>query len=596
MGIEDYAFIGDTRTGALVHRDGSLDWLCLPAFDGSACFAALLGGPENGRWSLRPAAAASSTRRQYRGETLVLQTEWETASGAVRLIDCMPPGEGPPRVVRVVEGIEGRVEMRMELTIRFDYGWIVPWVRTEGGVLRAVAGPDALELRTPVRHHGQDLSTVATFEVKAGERIPFVLTWYPAHREAPPPLDALGAIQEAETWWRRWVARCTYQGPWRDAVIRSLLTLKALIFAPTGGIVAAATTSLPEWPGGVRNWDYRYVWLRDATFSLHALLAAGFHEEAIAWREWLLRAVAGTPRQLNIMYGLHGERRLPELVLDWLPGYAGSRPVRTGNAAALQHQTDIYGELMDVLHFSRRSGIPPDANAWRVQQLMMEDLERTWALPDEGLWEVRSHPRQFTHSKVMAWVAFDRALRAIEQDGVDGPRDRWRRIRDTIHREVCARGWNSDQAAFTQSYGSTTLDASLLMMPLVGFLPADDPRMVSTLAAIERELIDNGLVRRYQAEAAEDGLPGGEGAFFLCSFWLVDNYALAGRMDEALALFERLLSLRNDVGLLSEECDPATGRLLGNFPQTFSHVGLINTAFNLTPGMRPKPALDRHRR
>lgn len=593
MAIEDYALIGDTRTAALVSKSGSIDWLCLPRFDSGACFASLLGDPHQGRWSLHPVkCSVLATRRRYRGDTLVLETEFATDTGAVRVIDCMPPGEERPNVVRLVEGIRGEVALEMELIIRFDYGRVVPWVRTQDGVLHAVGGPDALTLRTPVEHHGENLTTVSEFVVRPGERVPFVLSWHPSNEPAPAPIDAPRATAAAEAWWRDWSGCCTYAGPWRDAVVRSLITLKALTYSPTGGMVAAPTTSLPEHLGGVRNWDYRFTWLRDATFILYALLDAGFTDEACAWREWLLRAVAGAPEQLQIMYGVAGERRLPELTLEWLPGYAGSAPVRVGNAATTQQQLDVFGEVMDALHQARRAGIPPDPQAWRVQRKLMEFLETKWRDTDEGIWEIRGPRRHFTHSKVMAWVAFDRAVKAVEDFGADGPVERWREIRDAIHEEVCAKGYDHDKRAFTQSYGSRVLDAALLLIPLVGFLPADDPRVVSTVAAIERELLQDGFVLRYRTDQCEDGLPGNEGAFLLCSFWLADNYMLLGREREAHALFERLLALRNDVGLLSEEYDPVTGHFLGNFPQAFSHVGLVNTAFNLAQRERA-PAQQR---
>ncbi|MGE0868176.1 MAG: glycoside hydrolase family 15 protein [Kofleriaceae bacterium] len=593
MAIEDYAIIGDTRTAGLVSTSGSIDWLCLPRFDAGACFASLLGEPRHGRWSLSPVDGnVRSVRRRYRPDTLILETELATDTGVVRIIDCMPPDEDIPNVVRLVEGMQGAVAMRMELIVRFDYGWVVPWVRTTDGVLHAVAGPDALVLRTPVKHHGEELTTVADFVVRAGEQVPFVLSWHPSQLPDPGPLDAATAIASAEVWWRRWTARCTYEGPWRDAVVRSLITLKALTYSPTGGLVAAATTSLPERLGGVRNWDYRYTWLRDATFTLYALLLGGYAEEACAWREWLLRAVAGAPEQLQILYGVAGERRLPEQTLSWLPGYAGSAPVRVGNAAVHQLQLDVYGEVMDALHSARRAEIPPDLLAWRVQRKLLDFLESNWRAPDEGLWEVRGPRQQFTHSKIMAWVAFDRAVKAVEECDWEGPVERWRAIRAAIHDEVCAKGYHPDKRAFTQAYGSATLDASLLMAPLVGFIRPDDPRMISTVDAIERELMRDGLVARYQTHETEDGLPPGEGAFLLCSFWLVDNYALMGRDAQARALFEHLLALRNDVGLLSEQYDPVTRHLLGNFPQAFSHVGLVNSAFNLTPRQRA-PARER---
>jgi GH15 family glucan-1,4-alpha-glucosidase len=513
----------------------------------------------------------------------VLETEFATPTGVVRVVDCMPPDEDIPNVVRLVEGVEGRVSMRTELVVRFDYGWIVPWVRTVDGVLRAVAGPDALAVRTPVRMHGENFTTVADFTVSAGESIPFVLSWHPSNDPPPPELDAAVAIDAAEAWWRTWAAHATYDGPWREAVVRSLITLKALTYTPTGGIVAAATTSLPERIGGVRNWDYRYSWVRDATFTLYALLTGGFQEEACAWRDWLLRTVAGAPSQLQIMYGVAGERRLPELTLDWLPGHEGSVPVRIGNAAVSQLQLDVYGEVMDSLYQARRIGISVDPFAWNVQLKLLEFLETGWREPDEGIWEVRGRRRHFTHSKVMAWVAFDRAVRSVEAMDVDGPVERWKGIRRIIHEEVCTRGWDPRRRTFTQAYGAPALDASLLMLPLVGFLPATDARVTGTVAAIERELVEDGFVRRYSTHESDDGLPPGEGAFLLCSFWLADAYALMGRFEDARALFERLIALRNDVGLLSEQYDPAARRFLGNFPQAFSHVGLVNTACNLTP-------------
>jgi len=590
--IENYALLGDTRAVALVGTTGSIDWLCLPRFDSGACFAALLGEPNHGRWLLAPAAEVpKQTRRSYREGTLVLETEFTTTTGTVRIVDFMPPDEDIPNLVRVVEGVDGEVAMRMELIIRFDYGWIVPWVRRVDGVLSAVGGPDALALRTPVTTHGENLTTVAEFTVHAGERVPFVLSWYPSNGAPLPPLDTDVALVSAAKWWRKWSDHCDYQGPWRDAVVRSLVTLKALTYCPTGGIVAAATTSLPEWIGGVRNWDYRYCWLRDATFTLYALLLSGYRDEACAWRDWLLRAVAGDPAQLQIMYGVAGERRLPELTLDWLPGYAGSLPVRAGNAAVQQLQLDVYGEVMDALHQAARAGIAPDHDAWSVQRKLLDFLESNWQKPDEGIWEIRGPRRQFTHSKIMAWVAFDRAVKAVERSKASGPVARWRALRDTIHREVCTKGYDPAKRAFTQCFGSSELDASLLTMPLVGFLPPKDTRVVGTVEAIERELLQDGFVLRYRTDG-KDGLPPGEGVFLLCTFWLADNYALMGRENDARALFERLLSLRNDVGLLSEQYDPASRRFLGNFPQAFSHVGLINTAFNLTPRHRA-PAEER---
>jgi GH15 family glucan-1,4-alpha-glucosidase len=588
--IEDYALIGDTQTAALVGRNGSIDWLCLPRFDADACFAALLGDPQHGRWLLGPAGGEQAHHRRYRGDSLVLEHEFRTPTGTVRLIDCMPPRAREPDLVRVVEGVSGHVDMRMELIVRFDYGDIVPWVRTIDGVFRAIGGPDALSLWSPVVAHGVDLTTCAEFTVRAGDRIPFVLAWHPSHEQPPKPIEAFEAVHDTAAWWEDWSRHCTYQGPWRDTVMRSLITLKALTFAPTGGIVAAATTSLPERPGGVRNWDYRFCWLRDATFTLYALIVGGFTAEAAAWRDWLLRAVAGSPEDTQVMYGCAGERRLIELDLPWLPGYEGARPVRIGNDAVSQLQLDVFGELMDVLHLARRTGLDRSEPSWALQRALLRFLEQGWREPDHGIWEVRGPRRHFTHSKVMAWVAFDRAVRAVEHGGLEGPVDAWRRIRDEIHSEVCAHGFDPARGTFTQFYGSRQVDASLLLLPLVGFLPPFDSRMLGTVRAIERELLCDGLVQRYPMDkesASIDGLPPGEGAFLACSFWLADNYALQGRRDEAVTLFERLLALRNDVGLLSEQFDPVAARLTGNFPQAFSHVGLINTARNLAQAHGP---------
>ena len=587
LAIEDYALIGDLQTAALVGRDGSIDWLCLPHFDSGACFAALLGSPGNGRWLLAPADPVLATRRRYRGDTLVLETEFETASGCVRLVDFMPPRGAEPDLVRIVEGVRGTVRMQMELVIRFDYGWIVPWVRQLDGHLRAIAGPDAVSFWSEVPAHGEDLTTRAAFEVHAGDRVPFVLAWHPSHVPPPARLDALQALDDTVAWWLEWSGRCSYDGPWRGQVMRSLITLKALTYSPTGGIVAAATTSLPEEIGGVRNWDYRYCWLRDATYTLYALMVGGYLEEAAAWRNWLLRAVAGDPATLHIMYGMRGERRLPELELPWLDGYAGSRPVRIGNRAIDQLQLDVFGEVMDTLHVARCTGLPPDDAVWSVQQELMRYLGSIWSQPDEGIWEVRGPRRHFTHSKIMAWVAFDRAVRAVEQHGLDGPVDLWREHRQAIHEEVCREGYDRRRNTFTQSYGAADLDASLLMIPLVGFLPAADPRVVGTVKAIEEDLLVDGFVRRYIPHADVDGLPGAEGVFLACTFWLADNYQLQGRHDEAGRLYERLLSITNDVGLLAEEYDPHRHRQLGNFPQALSHVMLINTARNLARSHGP---------
>ncbi len=587
MRIEDYALIGDTQTAALVGCNGSIDWLCLPRFDSGACFAALLGTRDHGRWLLAPAAPNATVTRRYRARTLVLETTFATGEGEVRVVDLMPIRAQAPDLVRVVEGVRGRVPMVMELVIRFDYGGAVPWARRAAGGLRAVAGPDALELNTPVETSGEGLATVSRFEVGAGERIPFVLTWHPSHEPPPPPVDGVLAMADTAAWWEAWSARC--QSSEGAAILRSLITLKALTYAPTGGLVAAPTTSLPEDLGGVRNWDYRYCWLRDATFSLYALMLGGYEAEALAWRDWLLRAAAGAPEQLQIMYGPAGERRLPELTLDWLPGYEGSAPVRIGNAASGQFQLDVYGEVMDCLHQARRAGADTDPDAWALQVALMESLEGRWREPDEGIWEVRGPRRDFTHSKVMAWVAADRAVKAVERFGAQGPADRWRALRAEIHAEVCARGFDAERGTFSQSYGRPELDASLLLIPLVGFLPASDPRVLGTVAAIQRELCEDGFVRRYagQSLGEVDGLPGVEGVFLPCTFWLADNLILQGRHAEGRALFERLTGLANDVGLLAEEYDTARGRLVGNFPQAFTHVALVNTAHNLGEGSGP---------
>jgi GH15 family glucan-1,4-alpha-glucosidase len=585
--IEDYGLIGDLQTAALVSRHGCLDWLCFPRFDSGACFAALLGDAENGQWSIAPAAPITAARRRYRGDSLVLETELETADGAIRLVDFMPPRGKAPDVVRIVEGVEGAVPVRMSLSVRFDYGSIVPWVRRREGGLLAVAGPDALFLATPVELVGRNFHTVAEFELRPGDRVPFVLTWFPSNEAPPKRVDAEQALRDTEAFWADWVSACAHTGRFREPLVRSLVTLKALTYAPTGGIVAAATTSLPEALGGVRNWDYRYCWLRDATLTLLALVRAGYEDEARAWRDWLLRAIAGLPEGLQIMYGVAGERRLTEIELDWLEGYERSRPVRIGNAASNQRQLDVYGEVLDALYHARLSGLEPSTEAWALTRKLLEWLEDGWREPDEGIWEVRGPRRHFTHSKVMAWVAFDRAVRSVEDDGLEGPVDRWRELRAEIHEEVCSEGFDAALGAFTQSYGEPRLDASLLMMPLVGFLPADDPRVVGTVAAIEGHLMRDGFVERYRADeenVAVDGLPPGEGAFLPCSFWLVEVLALQGRLEEAETLFDRLLGLRNDLGLLSEEWDAAAGRLVGNFPQAFTHLALVDAALTLDEG------------
>jgi GH15 family glucan-1,4-alpha-glucosidase len=582
--IEDYGLIGDLQTSALVGRDGSIDWACFPRFDSGACFAALLGTAEHGRWIVAPRSDSWETGRRYRPRTLVLETDWETDAGAVRLIDFMPPRGKAPDIVRIVEGLRGEVEMSSELVIRFDYGSTIPWVRRIEDARIAVAGPDALCFRTPVENRGENLRTIGEFTVREGDRVPFVLTWYPSNEQPPPAIDPEVALQETMDYWNDWSGQCTYDGKWREEVHQSLVVLKALTYAPTGGIVAAPTTSLPEKIGGERNWDYRFCWMRDATLTLLAFLNAGYLDEARAWRVWLLRATAGDPSALQIMYGVAGERRLWEFTLDWLPGYEGSRPVRVGNAASEQFQLDVYGEVLDALHQGRIRDLEVSRAAWALQRRLLGFLEHAWKEPDEGIWEVRGPRRHFTHSKVMAWVAFDRGVQAIERFGRAGPVERWREIRREIHHEVCERGFDAELNSFTQSYGSKRLDASLLVIPLVGFLPPDDPRMVGTVTAIERELVRDGFVYRYTPDEearSVDGLPPGEGAFLPCTFWLADNLALQGRMDEAQAIFQGLLDLRSDLGLLAEEWEPAARRQLGNFPQAFTHVALVNTAFNL---------------
>lgn len=588
--IEDYGLIGNTRTAALVGRDGSIDWLCMPRFDSSACFAALLGGPENGRWLIAPTGKIRRVERHYRESALVLETEFETSEGVVALCDFMPIQESVDQVdlVRVVEGRKGIVTMRMEAVFRFDYGSIVPWVRRRDHGVSAVAGPDALRLRAPVRMFGKDFRTLAEFTVGERQSIPFTLTWFPSHHPEPGHRHPIHMLAETESWWHKWAAQCSIAaGPWRDAIVRSLITLKALTYGPTGGIVAAPTTSLPEFLRGSRNWDYRFCWLRDATFTLYALLVAGYTEEARAWREWLLRAVAGEPQKLQIMYGLAGERRLPEMEIPWLPGYEASAPVRIGNAAHGQFQLDVFGEVMDAMHTARSRSLDHEPAAWEVCKVIMDFLETGWREPDNGIWEVRGPRRHFTFSKVMAWVAADRAVKAVERHGLRGPVERWRALRDHIRKDVMARGFNREINAFVQSYGAETLDASTLLIPLVGFLPVSDPHVIGTIDAIERNLVRDGFVMRYASDSGVDGLPRGEGVFLACSFWYADNLVLMGRYDDARGVFERLLSLRNDVGLLSEEYDPDAKRMLGNFPQAFSHVALINTAHNLTVARGP---------
>ncbi|MDB4880916.1 MAG: glucoamylase [Gemmatimonadetes bacterium] len=593
--IEEYALIGDCETGALVSRDGSIDWLCWPRFDSGACFAALLGGPGHGRWRIGVAEGETvrRTSRRYRGDTMVLETEIETDGGTVALIDFMPVG-GASDVVRIVEGRRGTVRLTTELVVRFDYGSVVPWVsRLADGRLRVVAGPDMITLASDVPTHGEHLTTVGEFTVRAGGSQRFVLTWSPSHLPPADTTDPAAALARTEAYWREWAARCSYSGRWREAVVRSLLTLKALTYGPTGGIVAAPTTSLPEEIGGTRNWDYRFCWLRDATLTLLALMDAGYVEEAGAWRDWLLRAAAGSPSQVQIMYGLAGERLLREWELPWLPGYEGSAPVRVGNAASAQTQLDVSGEVMDALFQARIAGLRESDEAWALQVALAGHVARVWALPDQGIWEVRGPAQHFTHSKVMAWVAIDRAVKSVEQFGLAGPVDDWRALRDEIHDDVCRRAWNATLGCFVQAYGSSLLDASVLQLPLVGFLPADDPRVRATILAIERHLAEDGFVLRYDSTATDDGLPPGEGAFLACSFWLADCLALIGRRADAEALFERLLALRTDLGLLSEGYDPGRRRLVGNFPQGFSHLALIGTAFNLARHGVAAPAEQR---
>jgi GH15 family glucan-1,4-alpha-glucosidase len=584
--IEDYALIGDLQTAALVGLDGSIDWLCLPRFDSAACFAALLGDGDNGRWRLAPLNASRCSRREYRGDTLVLDTFWETPTGTVKVTDFMPQRDRAPDVIRIVEGLAGEVAMRGELALRFDYGAVVPWMRRTDHHRVAVAGPDSVWLRSepPVPTAGRDMRTYSDFTVAAGEKVAFLLTWNPSHEKRPRRIEPYRALEQSLEDWEEWSARCRYEGPWRSAVLRSLITLKALTYAPSGGIAAAATTSLPEEIGGVRNWDYRYCWLRDAALTLNALISSGYLDEARSWRDWLLRAVAGDPADLQIMYGIAGERRLPEYEVPWLKGYEDSAPVRIGNGAAGQLQLDVYGEVLDSLFLARERGLSDESHAWNLQRALMDFLETKWREPDEGLWEVRGPRRNFVHSKVMAWVAADRAVRTLETDPkLRGDLARWRSMRAKVHAEVCEKGYDAARNTFTQSYGSRELDAATLLIPQVGFLPPTDRRVTGTVAAVRRELDFGGFVRRYTPDSGSvDGLPGGEGAFLACSFWLADALHTTGRTDEAGELFEKLLALRNDVGLLAEEWDPVAGRQLGNFPQAFSHIGLVNTALTLS--------------
>jgi GH15 family glucan-1,4-alpha-glucosidase len=583
--IEDYALLGDLHTAALVSTAGSVDWLCLPRFDSPAAFAALLHNDEAGHWALAPAGARHCSARRYAGNTLVLETDWETANGAVRVIDFMPPRTDTPHLIRIAVGLRGEVAMRSALRLRFDYGRVVPWVRNLGAQVHAIAGPDRVRLMSAVPLRGDHWATFADFTVRAGDRISFAMSWAPGHEAAMPQVDAEQALSATMDFWTGWFSHAAYHaGPYREAIDRSIITLKALTYEPTGGIVAAATTSLPEELGGVRNWDYRYCWLRDATYTLQALLAAGFRREAGAWRDWLLRAIAGQPEALQILYSIDGARRLPEADLAWLAGYEGSSPVRTGNAASGQLQLDVWGETLDALFLARQAGLPADRDAWALQVALMNHLESAWREPDNGLWEVRGDRQHFTHSKIMAWVAADRMARSVRTQGLPGPALRWEQLRDQIHRDVVTRAFDAGRNTFTQAYGSSALDASLLLIPRVGFLPATDPRVLGTIDAVRRELSDDGLVKRYQTTETDDGLKGGEGLFIACSFWLVDALQAAGRTREATDLFERLLALRNDVGLLSEEWDPAAQRQLGNTPQAFSHFALIISALQLHLG------------
>ena len=583
--IEDYALIGDTHTAALVGKDGSIDWLCVPRFDSDTVFAALLGSPDNGRWLLGPAGGIRRVERQYRGDTLVLETTFHTDEGVARIVDCMPIRKRTVDIVRIVEGVSGRVPIHMDLRVRFDYGTTLPWVRKHDGQTRLIAGPNSMVLRTPVETTGAGLSTVADFVVTERDSVPFLLSWHPSYEELQQRGDTHNLLQDTESWWHRWSDQCTYTGEWRDLVMRSLIALKAMTYAPTGGIIAAPTTSLPEWIGSVRNWDYRYCWLRDSVLALTAFVAGGYREEAVAWRDWLLRAAAGDPSQLQIMYGAAGERRLSEYELKWLPGYEGSVPVRVGNAASEQFQLDVYGEVLTSLSLMRQAvGESEHGGSWDFEIALLEFLEGAWHHPDDGIWEVRGGRQHFTHSKVMAWVGFDRAVDTAESLGLPGPVDRWRAARDAIHRQVCDEGYDADIGSFTQAYGSTALDASLLNLPLVGFLPATDERVKGTVAAVERELLHDGFVLRYRSDEVADGLPAGEGVFLPCSFWLADNYVMQGRVDEARDLFVRLSAVANDVGLLAEEYDPVAGRQLGNFPQAFTHMGLVQTASNVSSG------------
>lgn len=588
--LEDYALIGDTHTAALVSKNGSIDWLCLPRFDSPACFSALLGDESNGFWKISPKSKDVTIKRRYRGNSLILETEYETHSGIVRVIDFMAIRDKHPEVVRLVEGVKGRVQMQMELVVRMDYGSQIPWVKSVDGSLNMIAGPDGLSLWSYVETEGKDKKTFAHFSISEGQYRPFELVWYPSYEAPPRPLDARFAVEDTQKWWEDWAKKSEYKGEYKDQVMRSLLTLKALTYKPTGGIVAAPTTSLPEQLGGVRNWDYRYCWLRDATFTLLSFISAGYDEEASAWREWLLRAVAGDPEEMQIMYGVGGERSLREYEIEWLGGYESSKPVRIGNAAYDQFQLDVYGEVIDAIFQARRTNMAPDPSAWELEKTIIGFLETAWQQPDNGIWEVRGSRKHFTHSKVMAWVAFDRAIQSVEKFGLDGPIDKWKKIRQQIHDQVCEKGFDKERGTFTQYYGSKSLDSACLMIPLVGFLPPKDQRIKGTVDAIQRELCKDGFLLRYSVSSAEvqqvDPLPGQEGTFLPCSFWLADVLALIGRKKESETMFKKLLSLTNDLGLISEEYDTINNRLIGNFPQAFTHISLINTAMGLSPHHR----------
>ena len=595
--IEDYGLIGDCETAALVGLDGSIDWLCWPAFDSDACFAGLLGTRKHGRWLIAPAEEIKKTSRSYWGDTLILETRFETANGVVALIDFMPPRGNASDVVRLVRGVSGKVKMRMELIIRFGFGADVPWVKKseDGSALLAICGPDMTVLRTPVETRGEDLTTVADFEIEDGQSVPFVLTYGPSHLPVPAPINPAYALQDTENFWTEWSSRCCYEGFGRDLVVRSLITLKALTYAPSGGIVAAPTTSLPEKLGGQRNWDYRFCWLRDATFTLLALMNSGYTEEAVAWHNWLLRAAAGSPANMQIMYGIMGQRRLLEWEAGWLPGYEGAQPVRVGNAAHVQLQLDVYGELVDAFHQSRMAKLKLDDGSWALECVVLEHLAEEWDRPDHGIWERRGDGKHYVSSKVMTWVAFDRGIKSAETFGFEAPLDKWRKLRDTIHRDVCDKGFDREQNCFVESYGSKLLDASILMLPSVGFLPPSDPRVRGTLEAIEKHLIRDGFVLRHDPREVSEEKQPIEGAFLACTLWLADAYVLAGEIEKARALFDRVVAVANDLGLLAEEFDTGAGRQTGNFPQALTHIALINTAQNLSHAKKPteKPAMQR---